>query len=117
MAIQELLDQEFATIPELIAEHAREAPHRTALIQDERRLDFAGLNAQMDRVGAALQRDGVRAGSAIAICASTSIEYAVTFLGAVRAGVAVAPLAPSSTSEQLAMMVRDAGARWVFIDR
>jgi acyl-CoA synthetase (AMP-forming)/AMP-acid ligase II len=117
MAIQDLLDQEFATIPELIAEHAREAPHRTALIEDERQLDFAALDAQMNRVAAALQRDGIAAGSAIAICASTSIEYAVTFLGAVRAGIAVAPLAPSSTSEQLAMMVRDAGAKLVFMDR
>jgi long-chain acyl-CoA synthetase len=38
------------------------------------------------------------------------------FLGALRAGVAVAPLAPSSTAEQLAGMVVDADARRFFLD-
>ena len=51
----------------------------------------------MDRAAAALQRDGIRAGEVIAICAATSIEYAAVFLGALRAVVAVSPLAPSSS--------------------
>ena len=55
--------------------------------------------------------------TSIAICAATSIEYAVTFLGALRAGVAVAPLAPSSTPESLAAMLTDCGARLLFVDR
>src|SRR5690349_14452373 len=101
MSIQALLDREFATIPELIAQHARERPTHTALIDDERTLDFAALDAWMDRVAASLQRDGLRRGDVIAICAASSLEYAATFLGGVRAGVAVAPLAPSSTPEAL----------------
>ena len=41
---------------------------------------------------AELGNDGVS--EAISICALSSIEYAATFIGALRAGVAVAPLAP-----------------------
>ena len=44
-----------------------------------------------------LQRDGLVPCAAIAICAAASIEFAVVFLGALRAGVAVAPLAPGIT--------------------
>ncbi len=55
-------------------------------------------------------------GDTIAICASASIEVAAVFLGALRAGVAVAPLAPGSTPPQLAAMLSDAGARHLFLD-
>ncbi|MEO8837905.1 MAG: class I adenylate-forming enzyme family protein, partial [Herbaspirillum sp.] len=44
------------------------------------------------------------------------LAYAVVFLGALRAGVAVAPLAPSSSAESLAAMARDADARILFLD-
>jgi acyl-CoA synthetase (AMP-forming)/AMP-acid ligase II len=71
----------------------------------------------MDRIGAALQRDGVGPGEAISVCATTSLEYAALFLGALRVGVAVAPLAPSSTPEQLAGMVADCKARLFFSDQ
>jgi acyl-CoA synthetase (AMP-forming)/AMP-acid ligase II len=82
----------------------------------ERVLDYVGLDAAMDRIAAALARDGVRPGEAIAICAASSIEYAAVYLGAVRAGVVVAPLAPSSTPDSLAGMVADSGARILFTD-
>jgi len=70
----------------------------------------------MDRVAVALQREGLDRGATIALCAAPSLEYAVVFLGALRAGVAVAPLAPSATATSLAAMVRDAGARLLFAD-
>jgi acyl-CoA synthetase (AMP-forming)/AMP-acid ligase II len=59
----------------------------------------------------------VQPGQAIAICALNSVRYAALFLGALRAGVVVAPLAPSSTAESLASMLRDAQARHLFLDK
>jgi acyl-CoA synthetase (AMP-forming)/AMP-acid ligase II len=107
---------DFATIPDLIRGHAAARPDQDALIQDGRTLSYAELDARMDRVAAALQRDGVRPQQSIAICAAASIDYAALFLGALRAGVAVAPLAPSSTPEQIVGMVADSGARRFFLD-
>jgi len=52
----------------------------------------------------------------IAICALSSIEYVATFLGALRAGIAVAPLAPSSTPADFAAMRKDSGAKLLFMD-
>lgn len=116
MSIEEMLERDFGTIGELIRVHAAAAPDRPALILPPRTLTYAELDTLMDRVAAALQRDGIAPGEAIAICATTSLEYAVTYLGALRAGVAVAPLAASSTPQQLAGMVANCAARLLFLD-
>lgn len=110
------LSRDYGTVTDLIRAHATERPQRIALIEGERQLDFAALDVLMDRIAAALQRDGIGPGGAIAIAAGTSIEYAAVFLGALRAGAAVAPLAPSSTPESLAAMTADADAAILFLD-
>jgi acyl-CoA synthetase (AMP-forming)/AMP-acid ligase II len=107
---------DFYLIADLIHQHALQRPAYLALVEGERRCSYAQLDALMDRVACALQRDGVRPGEVVAICASSSIDYAAVFLGALRAGVVVAPLAPSSTPESLARMQQDARARLLFTD-
>ena len=116
MTAEALLAQPFATYAEVIRAHARERGAHPVLIQDSRRLSFAELDAAMDRVAAALQLDGLRPTEAVAICAASSIEYLILFLGALRAGIAVAPLAPSSTAQSLADMIANAEARLVVVD-
>ncbi len=116
MTPEEMLEQEFGSIPALIHLHAKARPDHPALIQGERQLEYGALDLLMDRVAASLQRDDLRPQDTIAICAGTSIEYAATFLGALRAGVAVAPLAPSSTPESLLTMISDSGAKLFFLD-
>jgi long-chain acyl-CoA synthetase len=116
MTRDELLQQPFLSIPELVRWHARHRPQQAALIQDDRAISYAELDAQMDRIAASLQRDGIVDGDVVAICARTSIEYAAVFLGALRAGAAVAPLSPSSTAESLATMRADSAAKICFDD-
>ncbi len=116
MPVGDILSRDFGDLPELIRTRAAERPSSTALLDDERRLSYAKLDILMDRVAAALQRDGVRPRESIAICAANSIEYAVVFLGALRAGVVVAPLSPSSTAATLSKMVADAQASHLFVD-
>src|ERR1700712_1570289 len=106
----------YRPIPDLIREHARARPARAALVQRETTLSYAELDALMDRIAASLQRDGLRTGDVIAICAHATPLYAAVFLGALRAGIAVAPLAPSVTPESFEGMLSDAGARRLFID-
>ncbi|TFW09561.1 4-coumarate--CoA ligase [Oxalobacteraceae bacterium OM1] len=114
--IDAMLEADYGTIPQLIREQAATRPQHPAFVQDGATLSFGELDAQMDRVAATLQRAGVQPCEAIAICASSSIAYATVFLGALRAGVAVAPLAPSSSPESLVTMLRDAEARVLFLD-
>ena len=107
----------FTPLPEMIRALAETAPGNIALIQDGRQLSYGDLDKIMDRLAAALQRAGVQASESVAICASTSIEYGCVFLGALRAGVAVAPIAPSSTPDSIVEMVADCGAKVFFLDR
>lgn len=109
-------DAEFGVITDLIHQHALAAPQRRALVDPQATLSYGELNALMDRVAASLQRDGLQPGDAIGICAAPSAMYAAVFLGALRAGVVVAPLAPGVLPAAFANMLRDAGARRLFVD-
>ena len=91
-------------------------PRSPALSDAATALDYGALDALMDRTAAALVRDGLRPGDAVALCGTPSVPQAVAFLGALRAGAVVAPLAPSVTRGQLAMMLADCGASIVFVD-
>ncbi len=106
----------FRAIPNLVREHARARPNQTAFIQGERSVTWCQLDAMVDRVAASLQRDGLKPHNTVAICSSNSLEYVAVFLGALRAGVTVAPLATQSSPAQLAGMVADCGARHFFVD-
>ncbi|MEH6565414.1 MAG: class I adenylate-forming enzyme family protein [Halopseudomonas sp.] len=110
------LETPYSTLPELVAMHARERGDHPALMQDAASLTYRELDAQADQVAAALQRDGIQPGEAIAVCSANSINYSVLFVGALRAGVVVAPLAPSSTPEGLLGMLKDSAARLFFVD-
>jgi acyl-CoA synthetase (AMP-forming)/AMP-acid ligase II len=114
--LQRLLTADFSTLPAVVHQQALIAPERRALVQGGQTLSYAELDALMDRVAASLQRDRLGVGDAIAICATTSLHYAAVFLGALRAGVVVAPLAPGVTPASLQGMLRDADAKLLFLD-
>jgi acyl-CoA synthetase (AMP-forming)/AMP-acid ligase II len=117
MSIQELMERDFATLEAMVRERAREIGEKPALIDIRRTLTYAELDALMDQIAAALQRDGVGKADVAAVCALSSVEYAATFLGVLRAGAVVAPLAPSSTPEGLIAQLDDCGAKVLFLDR
>jgi acyl-CoA synthetase (AMP-forming)/AMP-acid ligase II len=112
-----MLSEAFGNPSRLLAAYARQHPDRAAIVCGERAIAWRELDALMDRIAATLQHEGVRPTEAVAIVAGTSIEYLAVFLGAIRAGVAVAPIAPSLTPRAIAAMVSDAKARRVFLDR
>jgi len=107
---------EFCDLPALIAQSAKARPESIAIIDGKRRINYATLDKMVDQVGASLQRDRVAPKQVIAICAATNAEYIAVFLGALRAGIAVAPLATSATPEQLLAMLRDANSQKLFVD-
>jgi acyl-CoA synthetase (AMP-forming)/AMP-acid ligase II len=111
-----IADTPFDTLPACIARHAAARPHAPALADDDASLNYGELDALMDRIAAALQRDGLQPGDAIALCAAASVPMAALFLGALRAGVVVAPLAPGSAPASLRRMVDDAQAKRLFVD-
>jgi long-chain acyl-CoA synthetase len=114
--ITDMLAQRFGSIPDLIRAQADWRPGHPALIQDGQKLSYRELDTMMDQVACALQRDHVQVGDAIGICATASLDYAVLFMGVLRAGMVVVPLAPSTTAEGLAAMMQDAQVKMLFVD-
>ncbi|ODP36422.1 class I adenylate-forming enzyme family protein [Sphingomonas turrisvirgatae] len=112
----QMLAAPFGTLPDLIAAHARERGSKQAIVHGARAIDYATLNRAMDAVAVALQHAGVTQREAVAIVGAVGIEYACAFLGAIRAGCAPTPIAPSATGDQIAAMIADCGASVVFLD-
>ena len=104
-------------VPDMIRANAKKQPEKTALAQDNDQLTYIEFDRQVDAVAAGLQHAGLVPEDTIALCGLNSISYAVLFVGALRAGVAAALIAPSSTAEGIKAMVRDSGAKILFIDK
>lgn len=107
---------DFVALPELLARHALARPETPALSCGDRRWSWRGFDARTDRIAALLQARGLGPGASVALCAGTSLDAVAVFVGALRAGAAIVPLAPGSTPEQLLAMAADAGARLLFGD-
>jgi acyl-CoA synthetase (AMP-forming)/AMP-acid ligase II len=113
-------DLPFTPIGERVRRHAAERPGQPAIVaaNDAASPAFTWheLDALMDRVAVALQRDGVKPSESIALCGASTPLQAAVFLGALRAGVTVAPLAPTVTKDDFAAMYADAQAKLLFVD-
>ena len=106
----------FETVGDRLRRVALARPASPALGDGERLLDYRTLDLLVDRVAAALQRDGVQPGQAVATCANSDVLQAALCLGALRAGGVPAPIAPSVTPGQFGAMVADSGSAFAFMD-
>jgi acyl-CoA synthetase (AMP-forming)/AMP-acid ligase II len=116
MTPQIQLDQPFGDYAGIVSAWARARPDALALSDDHGTLTWGELGDKVDRIAAALQRDGLVPGQAVAILGTTSIAYALVYLATIRAGGCAAPLTTSATPAQLAAMMADSGTRHLFID-
>ncbi|HET7730666.1 MAG TPA: AMP-binding protein [Usitatibacter sp.] len=105
------LARPFGTLPELVRAHAAARPAQAAIVDGERRINYAQLDARMDRIAAGLQRQGLVPGDRLALCGDNSLDYAVAFLGALRAGVVAALIPPRLAPGAIDAMVADSGAK------
>lgn len=116
MTPQQQLDQPFGDFSAILKGWAALHPDAPALSDDASTISWGAMDAALDRMALALQRDGLQPGQAVAILGTTSIPYALAYLAAIRAGGCAAPLTTSATPAQLAAMMADSGAIHLFID-
>jgi acyl-CoA synthetase (AMP-forming)/AMP-acid ligase II len=114
--IAEYSAQDFGTLDELFRMRVKQHRTEIATICGDRQISFEDQNALVDRIAAALQRDGVQPKQVVAICASSSIEYVALFIAILRVGATVAPLPPSASPSQLVAMLDDCHATHLFSD-
>jgi fatty-acyl-CoA synthase len=111
------LDEAFGSFPGLIADWGAYRGDAPALDDGATALSWRETAALVERIAARLQADGLQRGQAVAILGTTTVNYALVYLAAIRAGGCAAPLTTSASPEQLAGMARDSGAIHLFVDR
>jgi len=110
------LAEPFGSYSEILQDWAQAQPDKRALIDDQGECSWADLVDRIERLAARLIETGLKPGQSVAILGTSSINYALVFLAAVRAGGVAAPLTTSASAQQLSGMAADSGAQHLFID-
>ncbi len=106
----------FESVSDQIARQCAARPQQVALVESGRVVRYAELGQRVDQVAASLQRDGIEPGDSVALCATSTLEFAVAMLGVLRCGAVVVPLPTSATAPVLAGLLHDCDARLLFLD-
>ena len=99
-----LLDAQFGSFPALISAWGAYRGDAPALFDGATTLSWQSVAERVERIAARLQADGLERGQAVAILGTTSVNYALIYLAAIRAGGCAAPLTTSASNAQLAGM-------------
>lgn len=102
--------------PAALAANAAATPDHPAVICGDQRLTWGAYWQRVERLAATLAAHGVGPGDSVASIALSSVDYAVLWGAVLRLRATIAPLAPSSTPDQIAAMVADSGAQLIFVD-
>ncbi|MGZ4478124.1 MAG: class I adenylate-forming enzyme family protein [Nocardioidaceae bacterium] len=108
-----------AHLADLLTSAAAESPDRVALVESEtgRRVTWAELEAEVDRVAQGLNGLGLVAGYRVVIAMGNRVEFVTAYLGALRARLVAVPVNPRAATGELVRMIADCGARVVVADR
>ena len=106
-------------LAELLTHAAEESPERVALVEAEtgRRMTWAELDAEVDRVADGLNAAGLVAGYRVVIALGNRVEFVTAYLGALRARLVAVPVNPRAATGELVRMIADCGARLVVADK
>jgi acyl-CoA synthetase (AMP-forming)/AMP-acid ligase II len=101
------------SLRDLVAARYRDLPQSTALLsKHEPLLTYAGLNAQIDRIGSVLRAHKITHNDRVAIVLPNGLEMAATFLG-VACYSTCAPLNPAYGPAELEFYLTDLAAKAV----
>lgn len=100
-----------ASFPGLVRHHASLRPDAEALRFGGRRQDFRTLHANMEKVAAALEAAGLRAGDRIAYLGKNSDRYFELLLGAV-----IVPVGWRLAAPEIDTILDDAEAKLLFVE-
>jgi long-chain acyl-CoA synthetase len=107
--------QEALDIDRLLLAVAQSAPDSLALCDSQRSITWGELDRRVNRIARALIARGVKPGDNVAMLGSNSSAYVEIMLAAIRAGACAVPLSSYVTALTRAAMVKDSGARLLFV--
>ena len=104
-----------ACVADAVLGAARQFGDKPALIEGEtgRTLSYRQLVHGAERVAAGLAQAGLEPGQPLALALPNSIDFALAFFGAMRAGAWVVPINPVYTPAEMEHQIHDSGARFL----
>ena len=112
----DLLASDFATLPDLVRAYGVERPGAIAVADLESRISWGAFDALVDRIASRLQADGIGPGAATALAGLNSVAQVTVLIATLRVGAIAGLITSTATGEQMAAMIRDCGARHLFLD-
>jgi non-ribosomal peptide synthetase component F len=100
-------------LTDLLAERARLAPDRIAVVHETGTLTFAQLMEESQEMGAFLRRAGVTRDSRVGVFMEPSLDLMTNIWGILWAGGSYVPLSPEYPDDRIAYMMADAGVEIV----
>lgn len=97
------------TLGEVVAEHARSAPLRTALIRDDRSLSYGELLEQTALAAKALLGSGIKRGDSVGVLLGNEPEWVVMALAASTVGATFCPINTWYKKNEIAWTLRHSG--------
>ncbi|WP_166261749.1 class I adenylate-forming enzyme family protein [Marinobacter salicampi] len=108
-------EEAMKAIGQRIQKLAAERPQQIALIDDERQISWSELVTQANRIANRLRAEGLESGDTVALLSENRIEAVALYLGTLVAGGCMVPLSGMASEASLALMVKDCGARFLFV--
>jgi amino acid adenylation domain-containing protein len=99
-------------VHEVFRRRARLSPDAPAFESGDVTLSYGELEARSNRLARVLAGLGVGGESPVGICLALSADFLVAVLAVLKAGGVYLPLDPGLPTARLAVLIRDAGARW-----
>ena len=96
------------TLPEELAQRARETPGETAVSDGRRSLTFAELDGAVSRGAATLRGEGAGPGTTVAVALPRSVETVVALLAVLRSGAVYMPVDVAYPAERIGHLLGDA---------
>ncbi|MFC4059180.1 AMP-binding protein [Planomonospora corallina] len=104
------------TIPRVLDRAARDFPELEAVVDGPVRVTYGELHGRVRAAARALLARGLEPGERIAIWAPNGLEWIVTALGAVSAGLVLVPVNTRYKGEEARWLLARSGARLLFVE-
>ncbi len=102
-----------STVHSVFEAVARRQPQADAVVYRQRRLSYAELNAQANRLAHCLLAQGVGPEKRVALCIQRCPEMVVGILAILKAGAVYVPVDPAYPKDRQAYLLKDAGCKWL----
>ena len=103
-------------VGDLLTRSAARYPARLAVVDGDRRLTYAQLNALANQVAHALLGRGCQRGDALAVASGNSLEFLATYFACAKTGVVCVPVNLGWRADEVAHVLGHSRARGMLVE-